>query len=258
VTPTLRRVLAVVLAGALAVIGALAVLAYARGADERAIADQRPTTVLIVTRDIPRGTAATEIGGSVRSAVVPATAVASGAVTDLAEIAGRVAAVDLVPGEQLLAGRFVTEDALDPADETLVPPGLQEISFLVQMERVIGGRIAPGDLVAVFATFDGRVADAQSDAEGLLIPRTVSALLVDRLLVTNVQYTSAPTAPIAGSDPAAPVVPSGDLVVTFAVDTATAERLTFAFDQGRVRLALLNPDTLQSDPSPVTRENILG
>lgn len=253
-TPTVRRALALVLAGVLAVVGVLAVLAYARGADERAIADQSPTTVLIVTREIPRGTPASAIGGSVRSTVVPAAAVARGAVTDLATIAGRVAAVDLVPGEQLIDRRFITEAELEPPDETIVPEGLQEISFQLPMDRVVGGRLAPGDLVAVIATFDGGIDPASTDEDGgPLALRTVTTLLVDALLVTAVQYT---TAPSSTSDPV--VVPAGDLLVTFAVDTLTAERLTHAFDQGRVRLTLLNADTLQSDPTAITRENVLG
>jgi pilus assembly protein CpaB len=253
VTPTVRRLLALVLAVGLALAGALGVLAYARGADQRAIADQSPTTVLIVTRDIPRGTPASDIVASVRSAVVPAVASARGAVTDLAQIAGRVAAVDLVPGEQLLRGRFIDVDELDPADETLVPEGLQEIAFLLPMDRVVGGRLTPGDLVAVFVTFDGGITTTAAEDAVPLALRTVTSLLTDRLLVTAVQYTTAPTATTGAPE----VVPAGDLLVTFAVDTLTAERLTHAFDQGRVRLTLLNADTRQSEPTTITRENIL-
>jgi pilus assembly protein CpaB len=249
-TPALRRLLALFVAVVLALVGAASVVSYANRADERAIGEQQPTTVLIVTQEVPRGTASEGLSTSVRSALIPATAVARGAVTDLETLAGLVAAVDLVPGEQLLRSRFVSPEELDAPEETLVPAGLQEISFLLSMERVVGGRIAAGDLVGVIATFDDLlVTDGSDDTE------TATAMIIERLLVTFVQYSDAQT---VTTDLTVPQVPPGELLLTFAVDTATAERLTFAFDQGRVRLTRLTPDTQQSGPNRTTRENILG
>jgi pilus assembly protein CpaB len=255
VTPTTRRLIALAVAVVLAFVGTVAVLDYARRADERAIADQQPTTVLLVTRTIARGTPADAITDAVRSTVVPAVAVADGAITDLEAIADLVAAVDLVPGEQLIAGRFVTPETLDPPDVTPVPPGLQQISFLMPMERVVGGRITPGDLVAMFVSLDEIVDTSDGTTAPSFTATTVTALLVDQLLVTHVQYSTPQT---VAADPDVPLVPAGDLLVTFAVDTVTAERLTYAFDQGRVRLTLLDARTLQSARTPITRENILG
>jgi pilus assembly protein CpaB len=253
-TPALRRLLAVAVALILAIVGVTSVVSYANRADERALGDQQPTAVLIVTQAIPRGTPSEGLGDSVSSTLVPATAAASGAVEDLEELAGLVAAVDLVPGEQLLASRFVTVEELEAPQEVPVPAGLQEISFLLPMDRVLGGRIEAGDLVGVIATLDGMdVTDGST--EGTDETDTVTALLIDRLLITFVQYSDAP---IAALDAAAPVVPSGELLVTFAVDTVTAERLTFAFDQGRVRLTRLTSRTEQTGPTGTSRENIFG
>jgi len=241
-TPTTRRLIALAAAVVLALVGAVAVLDYARRADERAVADQQPAFVLLVTQRIDRGTPAEDLAAAVRSTVVPSATVAEGAIRDLVELQGLVAAVDLVPGEQLIAARFVTLEELEPSDATPVPPGLQEISFLLPMERVVGGRIVPGDRVAVYASFDELVDASDADAAPTLTSTTVTALLVDRLLVTAVQYSAVQ---VPGADPDVAMVPAGDLLVTFAVDTATATRLTYAFDQGRVR-------------TPITRENVLG
>jgi pilus assembly protein CpaB len=258
VTPAARRLIALAVAAVLAIAGVLAVLDYARRADERAIADQQPVGVLVVTQQIPRGTPSEALADSVRRSVIPAAAVAEGAILDLAglaEVAGLVAAVDLLPGEQLLARRFVTLEELDPSKVTTVPSGLQEISFLLPMERVVGGRISSGSSVAVYASFDELVDTSDPDAAPTLTSTTVTALLVDRLLVTHVQYTAVQ---VAGSDPDVAMVPAGDLLITFAVDTVTASRLTYAFDQGRVRLTLLDERTDQSQRTPITRENVLG
>lgn len=254
-TPTTRRLVALGVAVLLAFGGAFAVLDYARRADERAIADQRPVAVLLVTDPIARGTPGDALADAVRSAVVPAVAVADGAVIDLEQLSDLVAGVDLVPGEQLIASRFITRDALDEPDAIPIPPGLQQIGFLLPMERVVGGRIVPGDLVAVFASFDDIVDTSEDPDTPTLSARTVTSLLIDELLVTHVQYSAAQP---AGPATDVPLVPAGDLLVTFAVDTITAERLTYAFDQGRVRLTLLEAETQQSERTPITRENVLG
>ena len=53
-----RRILTIVLAIVLAIIGTGAVLIYAKGADQRALAGQKAVTVLVATQQIPAGTSA--------------------------------------------------------------------------------------------------------------------------------------------------------------------------------------------------------
>ena len=55
-----RRTLTIALAGMLALLGAVAVLAYARQANNRAIAGMKAETVLWATHAIPRGYLARE------------------------------------------------------------------------------------------------------------------------------------------------------------------------------------------------------
>lgn len=253
-SPSVRRLLALVLAVLLAIVGTVSVVSYAQRADERALAGQAPIEVLVVATAIPLGTPAADASDSVRTALLPSTAVADGAVTDLAELEGLVAAVDLVPGEQVLRERFVAPEALEAPVVVPVPEGLQEISFLLPMDRVVGGRIGPGDRVGVYATFD-RLTPGEEPESGPIIADTVSALLLDELLVTFVQYSEVqPVVEVEGG----PLVPKGDLLLTFAVDTLTAERLTFAFDQGRVRLTRLNDATVQAPRSLTSKDNVFG
>ena len=51
-----RRVIAVVLAAFIAILGATAVFVYARGADQRAIADAQPRTVFVTEKPVAQGT----------------------------------------------------------------------------------------------------------------------------------------------------------------------------------------------------------
>ena len=55
-----RRVLAVVAALLLATVGGVMVLFYVSAADQRAMADMEPSTVLVVTRAVPEGATAVQ------------------------------------------------------------------------------------------------------------------------------------------------------------------------------------------------------
>ena len=55
-----RRVLVVLAAVVVALIGVVAVVVYAQGADSRAVADQQPQTVFIAAKLVPAGTTAAE------------------------------------------------------------------------------------------------------------------------------------------------------------------------------------------------------
>src|SRR4051812_46863041 len=101
------RIIAVILAAVLAVVGAVLLIGYVRGADDRAFNGAKLTEGLVVQDEIPAGTAGAELGTTVDLKSVPVAYVADGAITDVADLAGLVAAVPLEPGEQVLASRFV-------------------------------------------------------------------------------------------------------------------------------------------------------
>ncbi|WP_258933497.1 hypothetical protein [Nesterenkonia pannonica] len=59
-----RRILAALIAAVLAVIAAVLVINYVTQADERAMADMEPETVLVVSDQVPEGTPASELGST--------------------------------------------------------------------------------------------------------------------------------------------------------------------------------------------------
>src|SRR6478735_11402281 len=101
------RMLAGTAAVALALVGALLIIVYANGADARAMATTNPKKVLVVQKAIPAGTPVNDMTASLVIEDVPAAGVAATALTSLDGKGGTVAAVDLVPGEQLLAERLI-------------------------------------------------------------------------------------------------------------------------------------------------------
>ncbi|MET1156365.1 MAG: hypothetical protein ABWX72_19435, partial [Arthrobacter sp.] len=101
------RLLGGIAALLVAIIGTVLLVSYVQNADKRALAGTETETIYVVQKAIPAGAAAEEIASSVIKKSVPKVALAENNVTDLATLGSKVAAVALVPGEQLLSTRMV-------------------------------------------------------------------------------------------------------------------------------------------------------
>src|SRR5687768_11991735 len=101
-----RRLLAAFAALVLLVTGTLVLLAYVGDADARALAGTRTVEVFVVDKQIPEGTSGDELDDYVTREGIPAMAVLPGRVTDLDDLSGKEATVDLLVGEQLVNRRF--------------------------------------------------------------------------------------------------------------------------------------------------------
>ena len=233
-----------IIAGAVMALLALAGLAiistYVGTADARALEDQEPREVYLVTTPILEGTPVEEFGESVTLHTVPAAIVPEGAVTDLGEHSGSVAGVDLQPGEQLLDSRLVDPQALEEPGTVPVPEGLQEVTIQLDAPRVVGGQLAAGDTVGFFVSFEGEEGRESKTAKDL-----------HKVLVTSVQGAPSSAAPAEeGTETAAneaPAVPEGSMLVTFAVNADTAEKIVYASEFGRIWLSLEPGDAEEND-----------
>ena len=221
-----RRLLAAIAALVLLVAGTLVLLAYVQGADARALAGARTVSVLVVAEPVPAGTSGDELADLVTTTTLPAKAALDGRVTDLADLSGRVAVVDLQVGEQLLTSRFAMPGDLQAAGTVPVPDGLQEITVLLEPQRVMGARVAAGDNVGVYLS--------QVLPSGT---RQTSAVL-HRVLVTQVQGAPTPPDPTAEPGTAAAAAPAMSLMVTLAVTAKDAETVVFGIEHGTLWLSL--------------------
>src|SRR4051794_21596166 len=204
----MRRLLAALAALVLALVGAVVLVAYVRGADARALAGVQTVEVLVVDQPVPAGTPGDQLAELVRADLVPAKSAVPGRVTSLASLAGKVAAVDLQPGEQLLASRFADPGSPRAAGTVEVPAGDQEVSVLLEPERAIGGRVAAGDTVGVYVSI------TLPDGTGL------THAVLHGVLVTQVQGAPAAatsTTDTAADDGSAAAAPAESLMVTLAV-----------------------------------------
>lgn len=232
------RFIAGIAAVVLALVGALMVFVYANNAEARAVQGLEPVDVLVVQSEVPAGTPVAELTASVATAQLPGTSVADTALTTLEGSQGKVTAVTLVPGEQLVAERLVLPEELDTPGSIDVPKGLHEVSILVEPQRIAGGRVAPGDYVGVFMSMGGGEAEeGEEGGEGGEGSSETTQLVVPRVLVSAVQRAPepAPAAPEAAemteeekAAADAEKLPSGSLMVTIALNPDQATRLVFA------------------------------
>ena len=239
-----RRLLAATAALLLAATGTVVLLAYVRGADARALAGTRTVDVLVVDQPVPEGTPGDELADLVRTERLPAKAAVSGVVTDLDELAGRVATVDLQPGEQVLAARFAAPEELTVPGTVAAPEGAAEVSVLLEPQRAVGGRLAAGDTVGVHVSLAGE-------------PPTTHIVL-NRVLVTQVQGAPAPATDGEGTETASSggAAPSASLMVTLGLPPEQAEAVVFGMEHGTVWLSLEPEGADLEGTEVITPENI--
>lgn len=251
------RLLAGIAAVVLAVIGAVLVVSYANGANERAVKNLEPVDVLVVAKPVPAGTSVESLLPFLTSQKLPGTAVAKSALKSLDGQAGKVTAVDLVPGEQLVGERLAAPETSQSGGAIKVPEGLQEISFQLEAQRVVGGQLAPGDHVGIFISLKGGGLAARPDAE-------TTQLTLHKVLLTAVQGAPVPTATPqpsesgSGAAPAAaPPVPAGPLILTVAVNDVDASRIVYGSEFGTLWLSKEPLNAIDSGrPGIVTKPEI--
>ena len=145
---------------------------------------------------------------------LPGTAVAKTRSGQSGRQAGKVTAVDLLPGEQLVAERLAAPGNHQIQRRAIqVPEGLQEISFQLEPQRVVGGQLAAGDHIGIFISLKGGGIEASPEKE-------TTQLTLHKVLLTAVQGAPIPTAipsPRIAARPRPPLrttsLPAGSLIL---------------------------------------------
>lgn len=275
----MRKAVGIVAALAVAALGTFLLVSYVQNAEKRALAGQEVVDVLVVDRAIPRGTPASLLGGSVRLEQVPLKVRAEGSVADLNVLADLVTSVDLVPGEQVVAARFITAESVAVREVVEVPSGSIAVTISLSPERAIGGALNPGDRVAIVGSFNPfdlntfepsglgprEIVDPReiflgsTDEEGQAAVRTPSStyLILRNVLVTNVQIEQLPRVSADDLPEDSPALaPTGNLLVTLAAPPEEVERLVFTAEHGFIWLGGESPPIARPNTEIVTRRNV--
>ena len=231
------RLLAGSAAALLAVIGVILVFSYAQAADQRAVQNLTPVDVLVVKAAVPAGTPVETMKASLVTQQLPESAVPKTALHTLADASGKVAAVDLVPGETLLAERLVAPDELKTPGKVEVPAGLQEVSFQLEPQRVVGGRIAPGDHIGVFISMAGGKSEEGGSSTKLTIHKVLVTAVQRAPQAAAAQPTANPTPGAETANPRDTTLPSGFLLLTVAVNDVDAAKIVYAAEFAKIWLS---------------------
>lgn len=157
-----------------------------------------------------------------------------GALTDGADLGGRVAAADLSAGTLLQQASVV--------DPPQISAGEREVAILVDPETGVGGKIQAGDLVDIYATFEAATVGEGERAQ--LRPARAEVVL------QAVRIVDVAPAVAAGDDAFAEGVA---VPVTFALDASESLRLTYAESFAtRLRLGLRTRTDVDDLPDDAT------
>ena len=243
-----RRTIAIVAAVLLALVGVLAVVLYANGADQRAVAAAQPRAVFVTEQTVPAGTTLNDAiaGGLITQTSLPAKSVPAGALTAVTEDnKNLVALTDIAAGEYIQSGRFGTTPQGSQAIR--VPSGQIAVSITLPEPAKVGTFIAPGSHIVLFDTVDIATGSPTSGAANNSGPRA-TRILFDDVLVIAVG-TSALTAPTPASG-TRPSVAQGQALVTLALNPEQAVRLVHAVNNTSNTLyAGLRGSDLRLDPA---------
>jgi pilus assembly protein CpaB len=243
------RVLAILIAVVLALVATAALVVYVNGADRRAISNQQPTLVWVAAKPIPAGTPGQTAKNTemIKQEAVAKKNVVPGAVLSVTQIQNLRAAVDIMPGEQLLLKRWV--GAADVAGKGLlqIPEGQQAVAIGMDLTRQVAGFVTPGDTVSLLLTMRRKGLER-------------SEFLLQKVRVLAVGATALANSAAQGGGGRVSQGKGQVAAVTLAVPQEKVEKVVFAAEHGSIYMTLLaSPDaaTVASDGG-ATEDNVIG
>lgn len=184
--------------------------------------DGVPTPVLVASKLIEQGASGDSAGarGLFKTQSMPRDQLKPGAITDAADLRGKVAGTDILPGQQL-----TEEDFSDTARPLVTKLAADEraITLSLDAEHGMTAQIRKGDKVDLYSGFV--VNDGNSRQRPVL-----------RTLMQNVLVLEVPAARSNGAGVASGG--SKEREITFRVKNAQAPKLAFSQDNGEVWVVL--------------------
>jgi pilus assembly protein CpaB len=242
-----RRILGVLLAVILAIVGTAAVLLYVKSVRSTVADGQRAVRVLVAAERIPAGTTGQHLldRNLVEQITVPASSVPADALSTIpADLDSLVVTADVQASQLIMRGMFGQSTTLSGG--LTIPEGKVAVTVQVGIPQQVAGYVRPGSQIAVFDTFttgNSSSPGTSPKATRVLLPRVeviaTGAFFTDGSTSSD-QQTSNGTDQRAGGQ---------TMVVTVAVTQPEAERLIQATETGALYFALLT-DSSDVKPGP--------
>jgi pilus assembly protein CpaB len=243
-----RKVTLLVVAFAIAAVGASLVLLYVNGLEDKAQANEDLVSVLTATERIDpgeqAGTAQSE--GKFALTQLPKSSVVAGAVSSVASMSDEVALDAIYPGEQILAAKFGTTAA---SHQTLnIPKGQIAVSVQLTDPARVAGFVTPGSHVVIFVS-------APDTTNGTTNTPAYTRVLVPDVEVIGVGPTTVLSLADDNSSSSAPdEIPK--TILTVALDQEDADRVLFAASTNGLAFGLLGQGTKIRPDNGVTAEDL--
>jgi len=239
-----RRRILLLVAALVAALGTLLVFVYARGADRRAEARFDTVDVLVAVAPIEAGESIDVIqqGAKIALKAMPRDTLVEGALSDTASLSGLVASQPILPGEQIVSGKF---GGLAQSSQLPIPEDKIAVSVNLTDPARVAGFVGPGSQVAIFYAGDD---EAQKTPLARLLIDDVTVLAVGSTTTTSRTTTDAEGAQTTEQLPST--------LLTLAVDQSQAERIIYAAHNGEVSFGLRMADSKVADSDGVTFANL--
>ena len=141
-----RRTIILVAAIVVAALATYVLLNYVRGVEEKA--KPNPVTVYSISEEIKRGMPGVEVKSThITKKVIPSEYRPETFISDLNELDGKVAVIDLAPGQILVQGMFVESERANTSFKDKITGDNVAVALSFDTVRAVGGYIKPGDEV---------------------------------------------------------------------------------------------------------------
>jgi pilus assembly protein CpaB len=264
------RLLTITLAAVLAMLGVVAVLAYVRQANERAVNGLKAETVMVANGAIPAGTSLSKAQQEhlLSTEKVPDSSLTTPAVQSVTAANEHLVMSSAVAKGQVLLQNMVASAASVTANGGfLIPSGMQAVAINMCIPEAVAGYLTPGSRVDVYNTIASsnqiqRTCDtSRSFISGsgiadnkfnttLIVLKNAEVLAVGQNPATP--STSGDNSATVTTDPSSSSSSSQDeVLVTLAVNQADAERLILIGEVGLPYMALLGSNANTAFTPPV-------
>lgn len=256
-----RRLLTILVAIVLAVIGTGAVLLYVKHADQRALDGQKAVSTLVATQQIPAGTRASSAlkDGMLTLEKLPAASVPSNAVRTLTRSLGALVFSSNLPSGQLLLQPMLVP-SVSSASGLAIPPRDVAVTIALCVPQEVAGYVGAGSQVAIFDTVttsktaktgnpcgSGNASGAGSGTGPTSVNSVFTRIVLPKVTVLAIGQPAASNSSGSGAfaqSSSSSSSSNGTVLVTLAVDQSDAERVITLAESGAPYLALLGPTSV--------------
>jgi pilus assembly protein CpaB len=233
------RLAMLVVAALLAILAASAVALYVSRAKTEAQKNNADVTVVVAARDIPAGTAASDLTkkGYVKIAKIALSALAPTAVRDVSSLSGRVAIQTVFANSQLLNEQFQPKPNNPVSNQ--VKGTYRAVQVPLDQSRGLISTLKSGDHVDVLGSFQVQRLDDKGNTVGTQIPITVT--VIHDVTVLKAPNTGDGSGVGASNNTGGSNTGNASGAAVFAmlrVSDADAQRLIYSLEWGKIWLTL--------------------